>query len=64
LTNNRNSSTIVAKKRGDEVASVSLNFKVPEELRDKVVKEADKKNISMASMIRVILSEYFEEEEK
>jgi len=46
------------------VAKVSLNFKVPEELRDKVVKEADKKNISMASMIRVILSEYFEEEGK
>lgn len=40
--------------------NVSLNFKIPEELKLKIEKEAEKKNISMASVIRIILSEYFE----
>ena len=41
--------------------NITLNFKVPEELYETIKKEAERKNISMASMIRVILSEYFEE---
>jgi len=42
------------------MANVTLNFKVPEELRRLIQEEAKKKNISMADMIRIILSEYFE----
>ena len=37
----------------------SLNFKVPTELYDKLVNEANSKNISLAAIIRVICSEYF-----
>jgi len=40
------------------MAKVTLNFKVPEELHKKIIKEAEKLNISMASLIRMILSEY------
>ena len=40
--------------------NITLNFKVPEELYEKIIAEAKKKNISMAAAIRVILSEYFE----
>jgi len=42
------------------MANVTLNFKVPEELRQKIKEEAVKKSISMADMIRIILLEYFE----
>ena len=42
------------------MASVTLNFKVPEDLVERIKSHASKKNISMASMIRLILSEYFE----
>lgn len=38
----------------------SLNFKVPEKLYNQLKEEAAKKNISLASVIRVICSEYFE----
>ena len=43
------------------MATISLNFKVPKELYEKIKQVADKKNIAMAAMIRVILSDYFEE---
>ena len=46
------------------MANVSLNFKVPEALADKIKKEAAKKNIAMAAMCRLILSEYFEAQDK
>jgi len=45
------------------MANVTLNFKVPEELRQKIKEEAEKKNISMADMIRIILSEFFEKKQ-
>ena len=38
----------------------SLNFKVPEKLYNLLKEEADKKSISLAAMIRIICSEYFE----
>lgn len=38
----------------------ALNIKIPHELYDKLKKEAEKKNISLASLVRMICSEYFE----
>ena len=38
----------------------ALNIKIPEELYEKLKKEAKKKNISMASVVRMVLSEHFE----
>jgi hypothetical protein len=38
----------------------TLNIKLPSALKEKVEKEADKKSISDASFVRMILSEYFE----
>lgn len=38
----------------------ALNIKIPQELYDKLKKEAEKKNISLASLVRMICSEYFE----
>lgn len=38
----------------------ALNIKIPKELYDKLKKEAEKKNISLASLVRIICSEYFE----
>ena len=43
--------------------SKSLNFKVPIELYDRLVKEANNKNISLAAIIRVICSEYFNDKD-
>lgn len=37
----------------------ALNIKIPKELYDKLKKEAENKNISMASLVRMICSEYF-----
>lgn len=37
-----------------------LNIKIPSALYDKLKAEATKKNISLASMVRVICSDYFE----
>lgn len=37
----------------------ALNIKIPKELYDKLKKEAQKKNISLASLVRMICSEYF-----
>ncbi len=38
----------------------SLNIKIPSELYEKLKKEAEKKNISLASLVRMICSEYFD----
>jgi len=37
----------------------ALNFKVPIDLYEKLVNEANNKNISLAAIVRVICSEYF-----
>ncbi len=44
--------------------NVTLNFKIPRELYDKIIKTAQENNISMAAMIRVIFSEYFKNKGK
>lgn len=38
----------------------SLNIKIPSNLYNKLKKEAEKKNISLASLVRLICSEYFD----
>lgn len=38
----------------------ALNIKIPESLHKKLKEEAKKKNISMASVVRIILSEHFQ----
>ncbi len=42
----------------------ALNIKIPQELYDKLKKEAEKKNISLASLVRMLCSEYFEKQSK
>lgn len=37
----------------------ALNIKISSELYDKLKKEANKKNISLASLVRMICSDYF-----
>jgi len=37
----------------------AIHIKVPEELYNKLKKEAEQKNISLASLIRMISSDYF-----
>ncbi len=38
----------------------ALNIKIPSELYEALKEEAKKKNISLASLVRMICSEYFE----
>ena len=38
----------------------ALNIKIPSELYEALKKEAAKKNISLASLVRLICSEYFD----
>ena len=38
----------------------ALNIKIPTELYERLKKEAAKKNISLAALVRLICSEYFE----
>lgn len=38
----------------------SLNIKIPTELYNKLKNEANNKNVSLASIVRIICSEYFE----
>lgn len=38
----------------------ALNIKIPSELYEKLKKEAAKKNISLAALVRLICSEYFD----
>lgn len=37
----------------------ALNIKIPSELYNKLKEEAQKKNISLAALVRIICSEYF-----
>ena len=41
----------------------ALNIKIPTELYEKLKKEAEKKSISLASIVRLICSEYFEKQD-
>ncbi len=38
----------------------ALNIKIPSKLYEQLKAEAEKKNVSLASMVRIICSEYFE----
>lgn len=38
----------------------ALNIKIPSELYERLKKEAEKKNISLAALVRIICSEYFD----
>jgi len=38
----------------------ALNIKIPESLYNQLKEEAKKKNISLASLVRMICSEYFD----
>ncbi len=38
----------------------ALNIKIPKELYDRLKQEAEKKNISLASLVRLICSEYLD----
>lgn len=38
----------------------ALNIKMPSELYEKLKEEAEKKNISLAALVRLICSEYFD----
>ena len=38
----------------------ALNIKIPSELYEKLKAEANKKNISLAALVRMICSEYFD----
>ena len=44
--------------------SKALNILIPEELHEKLKKEAEKKNISLASVVRIAVSEYLDKEQK
>lgn len=39
----------------------ALNIKMPSELYEKLQEEAKRKNISLASLVRMICSEYFDQ---
>ena len=38
----------------------ALNIKIPSKLYEQLKKEAERKNISLASLVRLICSEYFD----
>lgn len=42
----------------------SLNIKIPSELYNRLKEEAKRKNISLAAIVRIICSEYFDEKTK
>jgi predicted DNA-binding ribbon-helix-helix protein len=42
----------------------ALNFTIPDELYEEIKEEAESKNISMASVVRIALSEYLKKEQK
>lgn len=42
----------------------ALNVKIPTELYEQLKAEAKKKNISLASVVRLICSEYFDQQKK
>lgn len=42
----------------------TLNIKIPSELYEKLKEESRRKNISLASIVRLICSEYFEDKNR
>lgn len=46
-------------KGGEILNDATLNIKMPSELYNKLQEEAKKKNISLASLVRMICSDYF-----
>ena len=42
----------------------ALNIKIPKELYHKLKEEASRKNISLASLVRMICSEYLDENKR
>lgn len=53
-------SNIVVERRVTFLNDKALNIKIPSELYEKLKKEAESKNISLASIVRLICSEYFD----
>lgn len=62
MTYYQNDGNMVAKKGGEVTNDRSLNFKVSAELYSCLKAESERKGISLAALIRVILSAYFEAE--
>lgn len=42
--------------------TAALNMKLPQRLYDDLKEAAEKKNISMAALVRIILTEYLEQQ--
>lgn len=42
----------------------TLNMKLPDDLYERIAEEANKKNISIASIVRLAMTEYLEDKEK
>lgn len=59
-----NDCSIIVVKGGASMNDKALNIKIPSDLYEKLKKEAEKKNISLASLVRLICSEYFEKSGK
>lgn len=60
LTCYNSCSIIVVHEGGDMLNDKVLNIKIPSELYNRLKEEAQKKNISLAAIVRMICSEYFE----
>lgn len=60
MTNYQSDSIMIVMKGVNNLNDKTLNIKMPSELYDKLKDEAKKKNISLASLVRMICSEYFE----
>ncbi len=55
-----NHCSILVVKGGEDVNDRALNIKIPSELYERLQKEAKRKNISLAALVRLICSEYFD----
>ena len=59
-----NQAVIWQYKGGDILNENRLNFKISEKLYGNLKVESEEKGISLAALVRVILSEYFEKKQK
>lgn len=59
-----NISSLIGAKGGGLLNDKALNIKIPDKLYQALKDEAAKKNISLASIVRLICSEYLEEKKK
>ena len=50
---------MVLESEVNNVNDKALNIKIPSELYDRLKKESERKNLSLASLVRLICSEYF-----